>query len=338
MSPNVELLKIEFREFCVTHLTLRWIDDAFRTAGFGRAESDSYLSGARRSRVMEYYASEDWQSTEAVRKLAKTIENVLRISFLTDEQRDDLRSVCRRTGFQVDGDGYRIHITTEGIGEQVKNLIFAADGPKPDIVLSDALSNEIEIIKNAEYCLVYDRPIQTHGLLWVELVDWWKSTTSTEHLSDVEVGRALYLRLEKSLQSPPERLVWKTYFKLFYQTFGDRLPALVPQVYLHYDPYTIQQLKGKKRLRRQRMDFLILLSDHIRVVIEVDGKHHYADGDSASPRLYSEMVAEDRKLQLAGYEVYRFGGYELQTSKAERILQKFFSGLFGRHEIVGCGR
>ncbi|WP_218220340.1 hypothetical protein [Nesterenkonia sp. Act20] len=63
-------------------------------------------------------------------------------------------------------------------------------------------------------------------------------------------------------------------------------------------------------LLRQRMDFLLLFSSRHRVVIEVDGKQHYASGDKASPALYSEMVAEDRRLRLAGYEVYRFGGAE----------------------------
>lgn len=28
---------------------------------------------------------------------------------------------------------------------------------------------------------------------------------------------------------------------------------------------------------------------------------------TAAPQLYSQMVAEDRRLQLAGYEIYRFG-------------------------------
>lgn len=51
------------------------------------------------------------------------------------------------------------------------------------------------------------------------------------------------------------------------------------------------------------MDFLLLFSDRQRVVIEVDGKQHYADGDHPSPSRYSAMVAEDRRLRLAGYEV-----------------------------------
>ncbi|SFT84738.1 Protein of unknown function [Actinopolyspora lacussalsi subsp. righensis] len=78
------------------------------------------------------------------------------------------------------------------------------------------------------------------------------------------------------------------------------------------------------------MDFLILFSSRHRVVIEVDGKQHYADGDKASPALYSETVAEDRWLRLAGYEVYRFGGAELIKDRANKVLADFFDQLAER--------
>ena len=58
----------------------------------------------------------------------------------------------------------------------------------------------------------------------------------------------------------------------------------------------------------QRMDFLMLLPNGIRVVIEIDGKQHYSEGDISSPKLYAEMMVDTRKLQLKGYEVYRLGG------------------------------
>ena len=48
------------------------------------------------------------------------------------------------------------------------------------------------------------------------------------------------------------------------------------------------------------MDFLLLLPHRQRVVIEVDGKQHYADGDVARPERYAAMVAEDRNLRLTG--------------------------------------
>jgi hypothetical protein len=51
-----------------------------------------------------------------------------------------------------------------GVVTPAKNLIFAANGPKPELVLRDAVNNDIEITRNGEYCLVYDRPIPADGL------------------------------------------------------------------------------------------------------------------------------------------------------------------------------
>ena len=78
------------------------------------------------------------------------------------------------------------------------------------------------------------------------------------------------------------------------------------------------------------MDFLLLFSDRRRVVIEVDGKQHYATGDTASPELYGQMVAEDRRLRLAGYEVYRFGGAELFRDDSTALVATFFDELAER--------
>jgi very-short-patch-repair endonuclease len=82
------------------------------------------------------------------------------------------------------------------------------------------------------------------------------------------------------------------------------------------------------------MDFLLLLPDRSRVVIEIDGKQHYADGNTASPRLYAEMVREDRRLRLTGYEVYRWGGAELMPddTSASQQVEAFFDELLERHQ------
>ena len=79
----------------------------------------------------------------------------------------------------------------------------------------------------------------------------------------------------------------------------------------------------------QRMDFLMLLSNGVRIVIEIDGKQHYSEGDKSSPKLYSEMVIDTRELQLKGYEVYRFGGYEfMNITESKRMIGDFFEKLF----------
>jgi len=46
------------------------------------------------------------------------------------------------------------------------NLIFAAIGVKPEIVLADAVNNDICIVRIVENCLVYDRPLAAYGPTW----------------------------------------------------------------------------------------------------------------------------------------------------------------------------
>ncbi|SDH40964.1 hypothetical protein SAMN05216553_12133 [Lentzea fradiae] len=212
---------------------------------------------------------------------------------------------------------------------QIRNLIFASTGPKPDIVLRDAIDNIIEVTRNAEHCLFYNRPLGSSGLTWGQLCDWWRATNSLGDSSQQDVARSLYNRLAASVKdNPVEYTLFQTYRDLYKSERGADVPALLPQVYLHYDPSTWKQRGGRPGvLARERMDFLLLLPNGGRVVIEVDGKQHYAEGDTASPRLYSLMVAEDRKLRLRGYEVYRFGGFELGQPEAPEMLQTFFVDL-----------
>jgi hypothetical protein len=64
----------------------------------------------------------------------------------------------------------------------------------------------------------------------------------------------------------------------------------------------------------------------------VDGKLHYAEDETASPKLYAEMAAEDRHLRLRGYEVvYRLGGFELMLPDASGMLRAFSDELLARY-------
>ena len=222
-----------------------------------------------------------------------------------------------------------------GVDGELKNIIFASTGPKPRIVLRDAINNVVEVVENGQYCLFYDRPLTVAGLTWAELVDWWRTTTGLADRPDIEVGRNLYGRLAASLGSPSERTLFRTYCERYSSPDeGGKQPALLPQVYLHYDPRTRRERGGQPSvLMRERMDFLLLLPHGARIVLEVDGKQHYAEGETASPRLYSEMVSEDRRLRLRGYDVYRFGGYELTAPGATDMLREFFSELLATYEV-----
>ncbi|MFF1598875.1 hypothetical protein ACFVYV_15460 [Streptomyces mirabilis] len=209
------------------------------------------------------------------------------------------------------------------------------------MVLRDAVSNEVEIVRNAENCLVYKDPLPAQGLTWRQMVTWWQ----THHMPDAEepeAADALYRRLYRSLDSLPEQTVLRTYCARYAEPDELDLPALIPQVYLHYDPYTRKSGGHSGALHRERMDFLLLAPDRSRIVIEVDGAHHYGtknptgpDGRTTyttSPRLYSEMVAEDRRLRLAGYEIYRFGGWELTRPGSPQLISDFFTELLTRHK------
>lgn len=227
---------------------------------------------------------------------------------------------------------YRARPLDVGIETAPRNLIFASNGPKPEVVLSDAIHNDIRVVRNGEFCLFYDVPVPDSGLTWKALVDWWiNSPSRADKVEPAE--RTLYKRLFNSLASLPERVLFRAYYKSF-KTIGGRLPALIPQVYVHYDPRTLRELYGERRLARQRMDFLLLLDHGRRVVIEVDGAQHYSSDGKPSPSLYAEMAAADRQLRLCGYEVFRFGGAELPDSDAgEATARAFFAALFKKHQI-----
>jgi very-short-patch-repair endonuclease len=246
-----------------------------------------------------------------------------------------LNKVLARDGYELAPNGdesghpiYAFRPIVRGVDGRPKNLIFASRGPKPEIGFADAINNDIVILSGEESCLVYDRPIGPSGLLWSDLVAWWSE------LAPGGDAASLGKRLQESLASDAERKLFAVYFKVYRPALGDALPALLPQVYLHYDPAVVKTLRHRLPLPRQRMDFLILLPGRQRIVLEVDGKHHFADGEIASLKVYSEMVSADRELRLAGYEVYRFGANELVSPGAEKLVAEFFEKLFRLHRVT----
>ena len=245
-----------------------------------------------------------------------------------------LNNVLARDGYELIQDGelsgypiFAFRSLVRGVGGRPKNLIFASRGPKPEIGFKDAINNEIVILSHEESCLVYDRPIGSSGLLWSELVSWWGEVTPGANAAN------LGARLRESLDSNAEHKLFATYFTIYRPALGDVLPALLPQVYLHYDPAVAKSMRHRLPLPRQRMDFLLLLPNRQRIVIEVDGKHHFSESDVPSLKIYADMVSADRELRLAGYEVYRFGANELVGSGAEARIRDFFDKLFRLHGV-----
>jgi hypothetical protein len=264
---------------------------------------------------------------EAVHPLARSGEDQLQTVAA-------LNKVLARDGYELAQESelsghpiFAFRSLLRGVGGRPKNLIFASRAPKPEIGFADAINNDIVILSGEESCLVYDRPIGSNGLLWSELVAWWSEVTPGANAPN------LGARLQESLASDAERKLFATYFKTYRLVLGEELPALLPQVYLHYDPAVVKTLRHRLPLPRQRMDFLLLLPGRQRIVLEVDGKHHFSENDHPSLRVYADMVSADRELRLAGYEVYRFGANELVGEGAESRITDFFEKLFRLHRI-----
>ena len=234
---------------------------------------------------------------------------------------------------------YTVEAIARGIEETPKYLIFASNGPKPEIGFEDAISNKIAILKYEEHCLIYDRPIDRNlGLSWEDLVNWWQDSKYFTQNSGNDPRKSLGQRLLESMpDSVPERCLFEAYFTELRPIYGANLPAMIPQVYVHYDPMTVSMLKKRgdnQRFEKQRMDFLLLLPQSARVILEVDGIQHYSSNRKPSPDIYAVTVRSDRELRLLGYDVYRFAGIELNSKeKAKKILEKFFRQLFGKYGV-----
>lgn len=226
---------------------------------------------------------------------------------------------------------FTVEKISQGIDGKIKNLIFAAYGTKPDIVIEDSLTNDVKIIGNTEKCLVYTLPISNKGLSWHDLVTWWNKGNEEYELS---VEQELFKRLELSLDSKPEKLFMKIYYNNLNKLKNNKLPALIPQIYCHYDPKSAKMRSGQIYVH-QRMDFLLLISNSRRAVIEIDGKQHYSVGDKASPELYSRMIEDDRRLKLYGYDVFRFGGFEfVNASEIQDKIVKFIQDLYKYYDLI----
>lgn len=225
---------------------------------------------------------------------------------------------------------FQLQDMTRGAAGRPKNLIFASR-TKPDLRFRDAVNNDLEILSSEEDVLIYDRAIPAKGLRWSDLQTWW---AETKGIAADEAKSSLYRRLLHCLPetSPPQRLLFETFFSTFRKAVPS-LPALLPEVWLHYDPRTVRE-RGSDALLRQRMDFLMLVSPQIRIVIEVDGKQHYADEKGrADTGRYADMVEADRDLRLLGYEVYRFGAAQLVGESGRVAVAEFFERLFHVHEV-----
>ncbi|AKV02315.1 hypothetical protein AKJ09_08978 [Labilithrix luteola] len=281
-------------------------------------------SDARFCRLLEGLASADVRpDVSDQRRIAQGLSEVLRTA------NGSLREVREKDGYPE----FSVALIGAKPLPKPKNLIFASRS-RPDLRFSSAVDNDVEVVSNVDDVLICDKEVDHRGIRWRDLQEWWAQREGLVETPDA-AKETLYKRLLEILpsNSPPQVFLFKAFFRIFRAAVHD-LPALLPEVLLHWDPKTARE-RGKDALTRQRMDFLMLLPHNVRVVLEVDGKQHYSEEDKPSPRLYATMVSADRDLRLGGYEVYRFGGYELDGSpQAIAMLTEFFGRLFRRHAVT----
>ncbi|MGM1020417.1 MAG: hypothetical protein ACQEXV_07710 [Bacillota bacterium] len=132
------------------------------------------------------------------------------------------------SGFPV----YHIDKVLDGVKGSVKNLIFAAVNQKPEIVISDSINNDIRIVKHEENCLVYDRTLTNTGLYWADLVSWWADMHGVSE-QNLETEKQIYVRLLQTVASPPEMLLFKSYFKSFKEFFDKNFKCCGTRTYSH---------------------------------------------------------------------------------------------------------
>lgn len=93
-----------------------------------------------------------------------------------------------------------------GLRGELRNLIFAAT-QKPEIVWRDVAGGVIEITKNKDHCLLYDRPVGAAGLTWSELVRWWQLKDGMYGMPEQRRLQALLTRL-RGRSTPRSSCCW----------------------------------------------------------------------------------------------------------------------------------
>lgn len=227
-----------------------------------------------------------------------------------------------------------------GVRGKIQEIVFAAVA-KPEFLITDVLNQDITIPLNNKRYLIYNGPIEREGLKWKQLKEWYDDTVTSCEESFEE-------RIERSVghgDSVLEKNFYKAYLELVTE-LGEDIPALLPQVYLYYDP-KVQKERIIKIFDHQCMDFLMIFSESRRIIIELDGVQHYAEDEAtripgrkyevriASTQKYADMVKAQREMTLAGYEVYRFGGSEIyEWDNARNVIKCFLKELFCKYGMI----
>ena len=132
-----------------------------------------------------------------------------------------------------------------------------------------------------------------------------------------------------SMQVECEILFYHAYFVQFIKPYLENKNsapiALLPQVYLNWDPFTKKQ-RGYK-LVNQKVDFLWYGPNHFPLVIEIDGPSHWEFPDVG----YRVQCEFDRDLMDRGFHIRRFTNDEIRSWHSQNRLEEEVKSLFSRY-------
>jgi hypothetical protein len=186
-------LRLDVRESCVREPKFREITEIFEGSGIelGARDPSKPVPGVRRELVENYYASLDFTQVWDAHKFLSVVSMLLSRMGVSERSKAELKGVCLSHGLEIEGATVRLPANRSD--SSIRNIIFAATGPKPEIVIADALTNSIQVIGKGGNELIYDRQIMSEGLSWSELVDWWKEKTHPGHRDMAEIARDLLI-------------------------------------------------------------------------------------------------------------------------------------------------
>ena len=319
-------LRLEFREFCVG-LVLSQIDDIFQMADIQLGRSERDVTGARRSRVENYYASIDWSDSTDAQKFLKVVGLVLSQSYISNESKEVIRNVCLQEGLVVEG-----HQVTlpKIISSNEPNDLFLHQFPgglpfglvKPDFAV---------IAREGKQSLKFELKSGI-GVIWENVYPNFDfSIFQTACGINSETNSALKKALFAMNQTDYEKIFFQTYAKNLGMAYRD-IPMLIPQAWVQWHSSSKQVLQASGRTLAKdlyRIDFVAFWNNH-RYAILIDDISHYAikRGNQwiADEETYSKRLAEDRKLQVEGWNIFRVSNWDIKQNRVSEIvidLQKF---------------
>ncbi|NQZ62132.1 MAG: hypothetical protein HRT59_08345 [Crocosphaera sp.] len=320
LTAQLNLIKVEFREFCVDNFVLRQIDDIFVNAGFTLPEENFLSDGTRRGLVEAYYNHANWEIQETVQNFLKVIEYTLQLFKLEEDSKNYLRNLCIKNGFKIK-DGKIIRedlIVRENLFDEQFPAGLPFGVPKPDFSIT---------AKNGSQQLNFE--LQSGlGLLKGEVYPnfSWNSLQSLYHLTN-STDETLRTSLVEMNQTKYEKQFFRQYANILNMKYNN-IPVLIPQAWIQWHSKSRKNLRSISSSHSHdiyRVDFVAFWNNK-RFVILVDDISHYAikkhSNWYADEESYAKRLKEDRKLRKENWHVFRVSNWELKDDeKIKNILK-----------------